>query len=65
MEVTNPDLKPLAPDGEPSEEPSPERPAKSASKMELSPEIEAFLHRMAENLRAHDPDVAKGRYRPS
>lgn len=63
MDVTNTDLESLSPDVEPSEEPASERPAKSASKVELSPEIEAFLHRMAENLRTHDPDVPKGRYR--
>lgn len=64
MNVTNPDLKPSSPDVEPSEEPASERPAKNVSKVELSPEIQAFLHRMAENLRTHNPDVPKGRYRP-
>ena len=64
MDIADPNLKPLAPGVELSEEPASERPAKSASKVELSPEIKAFLHRMAENLRTHDPDVPKGRYRP-
>ena len=65
MDTTNPDSKLLASDVESPRKPASERPTKSASKVELSPGVKAFLHRMAENLRTHDPDVPKGRYRPS
>ena len=47
----------------PSESATPEPPKKTDSKVELSPGIQAFINRMAENLRTHDPDVPKGRNR--
>ena len=47
-----------------SESTTAEPPKKTHPKVELSPGTRTFLHRMAENLRTHDPDVPKGRNRP-
>ena len=65
MDAPNTDPQPLPPDAEPTGSTNAQPPPKNDSRVELSPEIRAFLHRMAENLRTHDPDVPKGRYRPS
>ena len=63
MDAPSTDPEPFSPEAEPAEQTTPESPAKSDPKVELSPETRAFLHRMAENLRTHDPDVPKGRNR--
>ena len=59
--TTNPAL--AEENGQPSESTAPESPKKTDPKMELSPGVQAFIHRMAENLNTHDPDVPKGRNR--
>ncbi|HEY0790760.1 MAG TPA: hypothetical protein VGD78_06805 [Chthoniobacterales bacterium] len=63
MDAPSTDSEPLSPEAEPAEQTTPESPTKSYPKVELSPETRVFLHRMAENLRTHDPDVPKGRNR--
>ncbi len=45
--------------GMPTLEPS----KKTYPKTKLSPGVRAFIHRMAENLNTHDPNVPKGRNR--
>lgn len=60
--TTNPAL--LGTKVEPSESLLPEPPKKTYSKVELSSGVQAFIDRMAENLRTHNPDAPKGRNRP-
>lgn len=64
MDAPTTDPKPLSPDAAPTDRSDAKPSTKNTPKVELSPEIRAFLHRMAENLRTHNPDVPKGRYRP-
>lgn len=47
----------------PSESTAQEPPKQIHPKVELSPGVRAFIHRMAENLNTHDPNVPKGRNR--
>ena len=63
MDETTTDLTLAEEDGKPSELPTLEPSKKTYPKTEISPGVRAFIHRMAENLNTHDPDVPKGRNR--
>lgn len=44
-------------------EPSAQTPSDKPADLPLSPEVESFIARMADNLRTHDPEKPRGRNR--
>lgn len=63
MDTPEHEPTPLVTDLEAGEQRFPANPARKYPVRKLSPSVKAFVARMAENLRTHDPENPKGRLR--